>query len=250
MSDHGLPCWYELTSTDLKASSKFYGQVCGWTFANAGMPGFDYTLARSGEDMVAGFFEPEATMPCFWMVYFVVDDCDSAATKVTALGGTVHAQPADIPGTGRFAIVADPQGAVFGMLQPKSGDPGKAYAPMVEGHGCWHQLETADPSTSLGFYAELLDWTETRTHPMGDHSPYRIIAAQGQEFGGIMEPFQPDTPPHWRPFFGVASVAAATASVTKAQGTVLNGPDPVPGGGFVVTAKDDQGVLFSLVGGA
>ncbi|WP_435258405.1 VOC family protein [Thioclava sp. FR2] len=250
MSNHGLPCWYELTSTDLKASARFYGQVCGWTFVDAGVPGFDYTLAKSGDDMVAGLFAPESAMPCFWMVYFVVDDCDAAAAKVAALGGNVHKAPADIPGTGRFAIVTDPQGAVFGMLQPNAGDSGKAYAAMLEGHGCWHQLEAADPAAALAFYSDLLGWAETRTHPMGDHSPYRIIAAQGQEFGGIMEPFQPDTPSHWRPFFGVASATQSLATVERAGGSLLSGPDPVPGGAFVATVKDDQGVTFSLVGGA
>lgn len=250
MSKQGLPCWYELATPDVKRATKFYGKVLGWKFADAGMAGFDYTLAKQGKDMIAGMFAPEPAMPSFWLIYFVVDDCDAAAAKVAALGGSVHTVPADIPGTGRFAIVTDPQGAVFGMLQPNAGDPGTAYAAMQPGHGCWHQLETSDPQAALLFYTALFGWTETRTHPMGDMGPYRVVAAAGEEMGGLMRPFQPDAPPQWRPFFGVASAAKTVKTLTKAGGTLLSGPDPVPGGASVATASDDQGVQFSLVGGA
>ena len=55
-------------------------------------------------------------IPPHWGVYFSVEDCDAAAEKVTSLGGVVHRPPADIPGTGRFAVVQDPQGGVFNII--------------------------------------------------------------------------------------------------------------------------------------
>ncbi|HEY7626053.1 MAG TPA: VOC family protein, partial [Ilumatobacteraceae bacterium] len=56
-----------------------------------------------------------AVMPNHWLVYFAVDDCDAAAERVGELGGEVTMQPTDVP-PGRFALVKDPQGAMFGII--------------------------------------------------------------------------------------------------------------------------------------
>jgi uncharacterized protein len=48
-------------------------------------------------------------------VYFGVEDCDEAAATVRRLGGQVHFEPMSMP-FGRFAVVADPQGAAFAVL--------------------------------------------------------------------------------------------------------------------------------------
>jgi len=55
--------------------------------------------------------------PC-WLPYFMVDDVDASAKKVTSLGGKVHMGPQDIPNVGRFATVSDPQGAMFYVFKP------------------------------------------------------------------------------------------------------------------------------------
>lgn len=92
---HGRPCWYELATSkgDIGGAETFYAEVFGWSFADAGMEGFDYHLASSGGDMVAGLMEmpPDiGEMPPFWMIYFAVDDADAAAASVEAAGGAVH----------------------------------------------------------------------------------------------------------------------------------------------------------------
>ena len=128
----GTPCWYELATSEgsLGAAETFYGEVLGWTCQGAGMEGFDYHLASAGGDMVAGLMAMPAEigeMPPFWMIYFAVDEADAAAARIEAAGGRIHRAPADIPGTGRFAIAGDPQGAGFGILQPEP-MPGKEDA--------------------------------------------------------------------------------------------------------------------------
>ncbi|GEK66794.1 VOC family protein [Paracoccus denitrificans] len=120
---HGKPCWFELSTAKggLDAAEAFYGKVLGWTTADSGMEGFTYHLASHGGDMIAGLMEmPDdcAGVPPFWMIYFDVDDADATAAKIKTLGGSVFREPADIPGTGRFAVVTDPQAATFGVLQP------------------------------------------------------------------------------------------------------------------------------------
>jgi predicted enzyme related to lactoylglutathione lyase len=49
------------------------------------------------------------------MVYFAVEDTDAAAGRAVELGGTVSVPPTDIE-PGRFAVLGDPQGAVFSVL--------------------------------------------------------------------------------------------------------------------------------------
>jgi predicted enzyme related to lactoylglutathione lyase len=56
-------------------------------------------------------------MPPCWGVYFQVTDCDAAVAKVTSLGGRKYMGPMDVAGVGRFAVVADPQGAAFSVIR-------------------------------------------------------------------------------------------------------------------------------------
>ena len=117
MSRQGTPCWYELTTPDLNGAQTFYSAVIGWTVADCGMPGMDYRLATADAAMVAGMRVPDDPgMPPYWTIYFTVPNCDTAANAAMADGATVFMEPFDIPGIGRFAIVADPQGAVFCIL--------------------------------------------------------------------------------------------------------------------------------------
>lgn len=210
-----------------------------------------YTLALSGDTMVAGLMQPDTPMPEFWMVYFAVDGCDAAAEKVKALGGGIHRAPEDIPGTGRFAIVTDPQGAAFGLLQPLPGSTGGAFDQKKTGHGNWTELHTTDPVAGLAFYAALLGWKPSTVVPMGEMGDYRLFSQGGADIGGAMPLMgPPGVPPHWLPYFGVPSAGATKAAVETAGGHVLHGPAEVPGGAFIVMAQDPQGAAFAVVGPA
>ena len=82
------------------------------------MPDRTYILLSAGQTMVGGLMPiPESARAMggrpAWMGYIGVDDVDDCAARVTAAGGTVHRPPEDIPGIGRFCVVADPGGASF-----------------------------------------------------------------------------------------------------------------------------------------
>ena len=113
--------WYELMTTDRAAAEAFYRAVVGWEIqaCDGGMP---YSIANAGGRPAAGIMDlPEearaAGMPPAWVGYVGVADVDAAADEVREAGGAVHREPADIPGIGRFAVVADPQGAVFAVIK-------------------------------------------------------------------------------------------------------------------------------------
>ncbi len=120
MADHGTFHWNELLTGDLEASKTFFAEVCGWTYDDVPMPNFTYTVAKSGGRMVAGMMDKSKTgdpaMPSHWMAYIGVDDVDAAAEKVAGAGGKVIQEPFDVEGVGRIAIVADPDGAVVGLM--------------------------------------------------------------------------------------------------------------------------------------
>ncbi|NEX47253.1 VOC family protein [Pseudotabrizicola algicola] len=248
MSVQGLPFWYELATADSSTSAAFYGPVMGWHFADAGVPGFDYTIASMGTDMVAGLMAPDGGMSEVWMMYFAVDDCDATAARARDLGGSVLQGPDDIPGTGRYAIIADPQGAVFGLMQPADGQPGAAFDQQAAGHANWHELQTPDPAAALAFYTALLGWQAGTAMDMGPMGTYQMVRRGAGDIGGLMALSQPRTPPHWLPVFGTESIAAAMARITAQGGTPLHGPIEVPGGAFVCYAADSRGAIFALVG--
>ncbi len=255
---HGTPCWYELSTGEgsLKAAEDFYASVLGWGFADAGMEGFTYHLASHGGDMVAGAMEMPADvadMPPFWMIYFAVDDADKAAADVKAAGGQVHRDPADIPGTGRFAIFADPQGAAFGVLQPLAMDEdcgdssGGAFDQQKEGHGNWNELMSSDPVAGFAFYSGLFGWQKGRAMDMGEMGTYQLFSHDGAEIGGMMGLGNAPVS-FWLPYFGVNAVGAAIARIEAAGGTVVHGPAEVPGPAFIAVARDPQGAHFAIVG--
>ena len=120
MSTHGKFHWNELLSGDVERCKAFFSAVCGWTYDDVPMPNFTYTVAKSGDKIAGGIMDKsktgEPTMPSHWMAYIGVDDVDAAAAKVAGAGGKVLQEPFDVEGVGRIAIIADPDGAVVGLM--------------------------------------------------------------------------------------------------------------------------------------
>ena len=119
----GTFLWDELLALDVEAAKRFYGDVIGWTTADMDMGDMVYTLLkRSGGVDVGGLMrKPEdAPGPAAWLTYVATDDVDASVARTKELGGAVFMEGMDVPEVGRFAVVADPAGAVFGLYKPKS----------------------------------------------------------------------------------------------------------------------------------
>lgn len=121
---HGEFCWTEIASGDAAKCMEFYKNVFGWTFqdSDALTDGFAYHEYATGGDYPAGglyeivdgmFGEGVPSPPPHFMTYVAVDDVDENAKLAKELGGAVVKEPADIPNTGRFAVLQDPTGAMF-----------------------------------------------------------------------------------------------------------------------------------------
>ena len=106
-------CWNELHARDLDAAKKFYTAL-GWTAKESP----EYTEWYAGDKAIGGMLKTHSPQyPPFWVPYFAVADCDATVEKIKAGGGQVYHGPADIPTVGRFAMVADPQGATFAVIR-------------------------------------------------------------------------------------------------------------------------------------
>lgn len=122
LNEPGALCWSELTTRDPKAAEAFYTALFGWSAKHgAASTQMDYTeLGVPGHPPGAGMMKmPDnmpASVPSYWMPYFQVDDADASTAKAKALGGSLMVGPTDIPKVGRFAILTDPQGAMFAVL--------------------------------------------------------------------------------------------------------------------------------------
>jgi hypothetical protein len=118
VNEPGAVIWNELITADPAASAPFYRDVVGLTTSTMNMGDGDYTLFEAGEAQVGGTTPPYAPgTPSHWHVYFAVTDADATVAKAAELGGTVLVKPFDTP-VGRIAVLTDPQGATFSILQP------------------------------------------------------------------------------------------------------------------------------------
>ena len=123
INDPGCLTWNDLGTTDPESAERFYTELFGWTIqkvadtywtiANDGRP--NGGMRRQDEREVA-----DGTPP-FWMPYFTVEDADAGVQRVGELGGGVYVPPTEVP-NGRFAVVHDPQRAVFGLSEGEVDD--------------------------------------------------------------------------------------------------------------------------------
>jgi uncharacterized protein len=115
----GTFCWIELLAHNDVKAREFYSQLFGWTSKVEMMETGSYTIFMKDGVQVAGLMRMPSewsSMPPVWGTYFAVSDCDASASLVSSLGGKVLVQPRDIPQVGRFAVLQDPQGAIFSII--------------------------------------------------------------------------------------------------------------------------------------
>jgi predicted enzyme related to lactoylglutathione lyase len=119
-NEPGTLTWSENQTRDPEAAAAFYSAVFGYDVESAQMgEGPPYRVLQIDGKGVAGMLEitPEmGDMPPNWSTTFAVENADAAARKAEELGGRILVQPFDIPEVGRYAVVQDPVGAVFGVL--------------------------------------------------------------------------------------------------------------------------------------
>jgi uncharacterized protein len=242
--------WHELLTSDTDAAAKFYPAVTGWgimPFADdpsyrmwtvAGVP-IGGLLALPDEAKAMG-------EPPNWLPYIAVPDVDMAVRQAMAMSARTYVEPRDIPNVGRFAVLADPQGATFAVYSAAGRWPGHE-GPATIGEFSWHELMTSDWRSALVFYQALFGWDTTSSMDMGPGGIYQMFGRNGIPLGGIYnKPPNVEGGARWLSYVRVPDADKLVKVVVKRGGAVVSGPMEVPGGDRIVTCRDPQGAQFAV----
>jgi uncharacterized protein len=116
----GTLCWADLVTADSTRARQFYASLFGWEIAPGPNDPSGYLHIKNGETFIGGIppMGPQPGVPPHWLLYFLASNCDAQTEKARSLGAKIHFGPMTIENVGRWAVVADPQGAVFAIFQP------------------------------------------------------------------------------------------------------------------------------------
>ncbi len=115
-NEPGTLVWNECQTTDTDAAEAFYRAVFGYEVDRMQMDDErEYRVLTVDGKGVAGMMEL-GDVPPNWSTTFAVEDADAAVAQAEGLGARGLVPPFDIPEVGRYAVLQDPVGAVFGVL--------------------------------------------------------------------------------------------------------------------------------------
>lgn len=241
--------WYEHRTKDPRRAQGFYGEVVGWKTQPFGDDG-KYVMWVGSQGPLGGVMElPEAAAkmgaPPHWMAHVQVANVDATVEKVKSLGGKIYNGPEEVPTVGRFAIVADPQGAAISVFTPEK--PMERHDLVQPGEFAWNELVTSDLDAGWSFYEKVFGWKKVEDMDMGPMGIYRTFGLGEEMVGGMMKaPDGMPMPTAWLYYVGVDDLDAAIARATKQGAKVISGPMDIPGGGRIAQLFDDQGAAFAL----
>lgn len=259
----GVTSWVDVEQPDVDRATEFYGAVLGWTFHEASPPGAEsrYVIAQvDGQDAAGIGSAAEGGDPA-WHTYVAVDDLDATLARVRTVGATLTVGPTVAGEGGRWAELADPQGAVLRLWQARR-RPG---AQITNVPGAWNfsDLHTTDLAAAQELYGSLFGWrfsdlgfgTMITVPGYADHlaattdpgiHERQAAAAVPPGFAdaiGWLAPVTPEEAPHWHVTFTVADRDATAALVTEHGGEVLATEEN--DWTRTATIRDPQGATFT-----
>ncbi|MDQ6887131.1 MAG: VOC family protein [Gemmatimonadota bacterium] len=243
--------WHELLTTDPKGAQSFYRAVTGWSTQAFDESPTPYMMWTNNGVPLGGVLDlpqhlRDRKVPPNWLTYIGTPDVDRTLAQAEKLGGVPMVPARDIPTVGRFAVLGDPQGAVFAIYTPAREGSG-SDAPPQPGNIVWNELVTTDHGKAFEFYSALFGWVKTTGVDMGGMGLYQMFGRPGGiPLGGMFNKTKEmPMPPNWLPYVGVGDLDATVETVRKQGGKVLHGPADVPGG-RIVQGMDPQGAMFAL----
>jgi uncharacterized protein len=240
--------WFEHVSRETKKAQEFYSKVLGWNAKAFPMGSASYEMILTGDawdTMIGGYKAPAGDYKSsYWIATVSIDDVDKAAKAATANGGSVLDAPSDLPGVGRMARIADPQGAELGLLTDARGD--KADAPATSGGWLWNELHTSDATNALSFYEKVVGFSH-RSMDMGPGEKYHILSRDGVDRGGVTCHVPAGTSSHWLPYVAVDNVDATIASAKKLGARIPVAPEDIPGIGRFSVLEDPTGAVLAVM---
>jgi uncharacterized protein len=237
--------WHDLMTTDGNKAQQFYCALFGWQIHEVPMQGFTYRMIMAGPGPIGGIVEEKNIPHSHWMPYIATADVDAAAAKVTKLGGTVCVPPTDIPGTGRFAVIGDPQGAYLSLYKGLPGSAGADPDAAIPGRVCWNEVLSTDDREAQRFYTAMFGW-QPQEKDMGPMGIYRVQMLGDKQAGGLMKHPQPGAPSMWLCYFFTMDLAGSTKKAKQLGAVAMVENAPIPEVGSFSMLQDPTGSVFAL----
>jgi predicted enzyme related to lactoylglutathione lyase len=240
--------WHQLMTRDVPGAKKFYSKLVGWKALPWPLDP-TYTVCHADAGPVAGIMPIPSELPevpSHWLQYIGTPDVDATADAAVRAGGSVLKPATDMQGAGRYAVLADPQGAVFAVIKPENSRPDPEGAP-PPGTFSWHELATTDNEAAFAFYSGLFGWEAMQRMDMGPTGIYLVFGSKGAQRGGMyIKPADMPGPSSWLPYATVANADKAFATATSSGAKELVAPMDVPGGGRIANVLDPTGAAFAV----
>ena len=240
--------WAELFADNVDAAKTFYQEVFGWKYESIGAGKDAYTLVRVDGRPIAGivhFSKPaDAVRSGRWLAFMSVPDVKSAASRTKDAHGKVIFEPRMIPGRGEVAVLADPEGALFGVIRSATGDPADTFPAMNA--WIWLELWSKDAKQMADFYTPLGAYTIARQEGPGDRPELHLVAG-GFPRASVLEIQRADVPSTWLPYVRVNDLKQTLANVTRAGGRIVVEPAPDIRNGKVAVFVDPLGAAVAVV---
>jgi predicted enzyme related to lactoylglutathione lyase len=244
----GKHVFAELVTPDLAAAKKFYAGLFGWTFQDYVQRDAMFSQAMINGQVVGGIYQrplPAGRRPG-WIGFIATSDLAKAESLATQNGAKVLLSARPFANLGQEAVLADPQGAVFGVLDSSSGDPPDAMA--GPGEWIWSSLITTDPAADAAFYKVVFGY-EVYDLPDVQDKQHLILASDRFARASVnpMPPSWTGAKPRWLNFIHVDDASAMCAEVTTLGGKVVQAPHMDRHGGKIAVVADPAGALFGLM---
>ena len=246
----GKAILFQLVAPAMAAAQQFYGGLFGWTFRDVPGTRSPYAVAMLGGRSVGTLVQhplpDSAHRASAWLEFFSASDVDATVKSAASHGASVLAAPHDLPGRGREAVLADPQGAVFAVLASSSGDTPDALSPV--GDWIWRSLITRDPAADAEFYRAVFG-LQSYTMPSMPGEQHLLLASDTYARATINSfPGGGTTGhAHWLGFVRVDDASASAAKATALGGRVLLQPRPDRHGGMIAVVADPVGAAIGLL---
>ena len=220
--------WGDLVTADVAAAADFYGKVFGWTFETYG--GADdretYTLALADGLPIGGLVYDsralkDGTPSARWIGLVSVQDPEAAAAAVKDNGGKVIYAPVQLGERGETAVFADPEGALFGVVHSRNGDPADYSGDVNE--WVWLDLYAADVEKASQFYQAVVGYDVVPLEASGPRKGAHLVSG-GYARAGIMQKLDPKVSSVWLPYLRVADARKTADAALRAGGKVLYAP--------------------------
>ena len=240
--------WIDLVTAEIAAAEKFYGAMFGWVFAE--LDEGRYALAYQAGVPVAGLAarqpRPGQVRQSRWIAFMSVADVDAVASDIVRKGGKPLIPPRNVDGRGRMAVVADPDGAPFGLVRSSSGDPPDFRA--EPGEWIWAVYQSPDATRAAAFYQDVGGFDVVRGDTIGD-VPSFSLQAEGYARASLVQipEGRNEFRAEWVYFVRVDDVAGSVARAVELGGRVIAAPRPDLLGGRLAVIADPGGAPLGLM---